>query len=149
MQKNLKNIGITIFQLVDIGILIGTDYFPGIKNIGPKKALDLIRKYKTIEQVPLNEHNNYDFDELTLDILKKVRKIFLFPDVKEQINNLIWNSLNKSGVLSLLCKEHNLDKERVITNIAKFEKNYKACRDYFLSKKDFVKTKQVTLDALL
>jgi len=44
LYKNLKNLGITIFQLVNIGILIGTDYFPGIADIGPKKALYLIRK---------------------------------------------------------------------------------------------------------
>lgn len=62
LYKNLKNLGVTIFQLVDIGLLIGTDYFPGIQGIGPKKALTLIRKYRQLEQVITNE--NYDFSTL-------------------------------------------------------------------------------------
>ena len=36
--------GVKLFQLVDMTLMIGTDYFPGIKGIGPKKALHLIKK---------------------------------------------------------------------------------------------------------
>jgi len=71
LRKNLKNLGITIFQLVDIGIFIGTDYFSGIKDIGPKKALQLIRKYITLENILVKEEENYEFHELTSDIIKR------------------------------------------------------------------------------
>ena len=35
-------IGVNQEQLVDIGILIGTDFNPGVKGYGPKKALKAI-----------------------------------------------------------------------------------------------------------
>ncbi|MFW9828886.1 MAG: hypothetical protein ACFFEY_14950 [Candidatus Thorarchaeota archaeon] len=33
-----------------MSLLIGFDYYPGFKDIGPKKALKLIKTYKTIEK---------------------------------------------------------------------------------------------------
>ena len=41
----------------------------------------------------------YDFSELSPNIIKKVRKIFLFPDVNERIDNLTWNPPNNSRIL--------------------------------------------------
>ncbi|UCC92016.1 MAG: flap structure-specific endonuclease, partial [Candidatus Aenigmatarchaeota archaeon] len=42
-------------QLIMIGILIGTDYNPGgIKGIGPKSALKLVKEHKTFENVLKN-----------------------------------------------------------------------------------------------
>ncbi len=149
LHKNLKNLQISLFQLIDVGILIGTDYFPGITGIGPKKALTLIRKYKNIETLILKEYQNFDFHELTPYIIKRVRKIFVFPEVLESLDNIHWNFPNKTRVMSLLCREHHLDKNRVNSNLAKFEKNYKTCRENFIFKKDYLKPKQATLDYLL
>ncbi len=149
LHKNLKNLQISLFQLIDVGILIGTDYFPGITGIGPKKALTLIRKYKNIETLILKEYHNNDFHKLTPDIIKRVRKIFVFPEVLESLDNIHWNLPNKTRVMSLLCREHHLDKNRVNSNLIKFEKSYKTCREYFISKKDYLKPKQATLDYLL
>ena len=149
LHKNLKNLQISLFQLIDVGILIGTDYFPGITGIGPKKALNLIRKYENIETLILKEYHNHDFHELTPAIIKRVRKIFVFPEVLESLDNIHWNLPNKTRVMSLLCREHHLNKNRVSSNLTKFEKNYKTCREYFIFKKDYLKPKQATLDSLL
>jgi len=145
LQKNLKNLGITIFQLVDLGILVGTDYFPGIRDIGPKKALQLIRKYSTLGTILVKEGRNYDFHELTSGIIKKVRRIFLFPDINNSIEDLHWNVPNKTKVFSLLCAEHNLNKERVRNNLDKLQLNYEKCRNFFLHQKSITKTVQQKL----
>ena len=149
LQKNLSNLGISLFQLVDIGILIGTDYFPGVSGVGPKKALALIRKYKSLETLILKEYNKYDFGDLNPSIIKKVRKIFLFPDVNEKIDNLLWNPVNKSRTFSLLCEEHHLNKERVEKSLNIFKKNYEICRDHFTHHRQQSKKLQITLDNLI
>src|SRR5204862_7904149 len=41
LDRFLQTLGITREQLVDVAILIGTDFNPGVKGIGPKKALKL------------------------------------------------------------------------------------------------------------
>ena len=63
-------------QLVDIAILIGTDYNPnGFTRIGPKTAIKNIKKYKRIEDIPKIEK------ELELIDIDQVRNMFLNPDV--------------------------------------------------------------------
>jgi flap endonuclease-1 len=149
LQKNLTNLGITIFQLVDIGLLIGTDFFPGIQGIGPKKALQLIRKYKSFENINMKEYMNFDFKDLNPEIIKKVRKIFLVPNVNESVVNFYWNLPDKPRVLNLLCEQHYLNRNRVIKNLDKLEQNYLECRDYFTYQKRESKKIQLTIEDIL
>ena len=45
-QKSLDALGITGEQIIDIGILVGTDFNPdGFERIGPKTALKMIKEY--------------------------------------------------------------------------------------------------------
>ena len=47
LSKALTETGLTYEQLVDVAILIGTDFNPnGIKGLGPKTALKLIKQYQ-------------------------------------------------------------------------------------------------------
>ena len=62
---------ITHEQLVDMGIMIGTDFHPGIKGIGPKTGLKLIREYGTIEAIA--EIKGFDLPER----LEEIRSLFL------------------------------------------------------------------------
>ena len=49
-SKTLSECGLTHEQLIDVGILIGTDFNPdGIKGLGPKTALKLIKQYGTLK----------------------------------------------------------------------------------------------------
>jgi len=84
LDRVLNNLGINHEQLICLGILAGTDYNPGgIKGIGQKKALDIVRKYKypvkifdsvagQIEMMP--EENQFDWQEI-FELFKK-------PDVE-------------------------------------------------------------------
>ena len=38
-------------QFVDLCILLGCDYVDKIKGIGPKKAIELVKKHKSIEAI--------------------------------------------------------------------------------------------------
>jgi len=50
LEQVLKECEITYEQLIDIGILIGTDFNPeGIKGLGPKTALRLIKEHGSLE----------------------------------------------------------------------------------------------------
>jgi len=148
LKENLKRLGIDQFQLVDVGILIGNDYFPGIKKIGPKHAYKFIKDYTNLENVIYQEKETYDFSSLTQDIIAKVRKIFLLPDVLTQYHSFSWNFPNEQRTLSLMCEERYLNKERVQTNLAKLLGNFDKCRDYFERQKTNPRALQKTLDQL-
>jgi flap endonuclease-1 len=101
LKENLNRLGIDQFQLVDAGILIGNDYFSGIKKIGPKHAYKFVKNHKNLEKVIRQEKNNYDFSSLSRDLIAKVRKIFLLPEVLTSYPNLTWNFPNEHR--SLYC----------------------------------------------
>lgn len=103
-------------QLVDIAILIGTDYNPnGFTRIGPKTAIKNIKKYKRIEEIPKIER------ELELIDVDQVRNMFLNPDVikPEIIEN---KELKKEELISYLCDENDFSEERISNTIKKLDK---------------------------
>ncbi len=52
LQEVLESLDVTYPQLVDIGILVGTDFHPGVKGIGPRRAYKLVYKHEVIERIP-------------------------------------------------------------------------------------------------
>jgi flap endonuclease-1 len=74
LEDMLSRVSITREQLVMIGILVGTDYNPGgVKGIGPKRALDLVREKTTLEAV-MSGHE-WDFDVS----YEKIFRFFMEP----------------------------------------------------------------------
>src|SRR5947207_7243279 len=71
----LEHYHITREQLVDLAMLIGTDFNDGIKGIGPKKALKLVSEYGLIENMPP------EIRDALLPVAPPIREIFLHPDV--------------------------------------------------------------------
>src|SRR5437660_12288368 len=52
LTATLESLGLTREQLIDLGILIGTDFNPdGFKGIGPKTALKLLRASVNTENI--------------------------------------------------------------------------------------------------
>ncbi len=102
---------ITREQLVDMAILVGTDFNGGVKGIGPKTALKLIRKYGKIEEMEKMEE---------VENLREVRNIFLHPSVTDRYS-VEWKEIDVSGVLDFLCKEHRFGEDRIRHAVEKFK----------------------------
>ena len=110
----LKRLEITREQLVDMALLVGTDFNRGIKGIGPKKAFKLIKEKGNIHSVLEDLGEELDEDPDTL------RKIFLKPQVTDDYK-LSWRKPDKDGIIEFLCHEHGFSKERVETAIKKMQ----------------------------
>jgi flap endonuclease-1 len=52
LETVLDSLELTLHQLIDLAILIGTDFNKGVPRIGPKRGLALIRKYSCVEDIP-------------------------------------------------------------------------------------------------
>jgi len=116
LKPNLKSLGITHKQLVDMAILIGTDFNEGIKGIGPKKSLKLIKQNGNVENAlsTLGGENVPTFEEI-----KEIRKIFLKPDVTDDYT-LEWSAPDNDKILKILCDEHHFSIERVEPVLQKY-----------------------------
>ncbi|MEN2974037.1 MAG: flap endonuclease-1 [Candidatus Caldarchaeales archaeon] len=102
----LDSLKISREQLIDVAILVGTDYFEGVKGIGPKKALKLIREYGSIEG-----SLRYLNIELEVDI-DRIREIFLKPKVLESYS-LEWKDPDYEGIEEMLHGEHDFSLSRI------------------------------------
>jgi len=102
----LKKTGLSREQLILIGLLVGTDYNPGIKGIGPKKALELVKKTTSLKEI--EKKVNWDF-EISMETLYN---FFLNPPVFEDYK-IEFGKLEPEKIKKLLCDEHNFSEERV------------------------------------
>jgi flap endonuclease-1 len=102
--------GITRQQLIDIGILIGTDFNPGIKGIGPKTALKLIKKHRSLEELPV------EIREKLPSTIEQIRDIYLNPDVTDEYS-IEQGELQEDALDDFLCQEKNFSTRRVQTLI--------------------------------
>ncbi len=108
MSKVLRDLGITREQLIDIGILVGTDFNPdGVKGIGPKKALKIIKKHGSLDRA-LKEIENAEFP---VDP-EKIKEFFLNPTVTDDYE-LAWKEPDVDGVVDFLCGERDFSEGRV------------------------------------
>ncbi len=108
LQESLKQTGLTHEQLIDVGILIGTDFNPdGIKGLGPKTALKLIKQHGTLEAA-LPFIKNAQFPHPPAEI----KEIFLHPDVTDNYT-VQWRDPDVEGIVNFLVREKDFSEDRV------------------------------------
>ncbi len=116
LNKTLNDLGITREQLVDIGIMIGTDFNPdGFERIGPKTALKAIKQYGKLEEIPQIQEKLDQID------YKQIREIFLNPQVA-QVSELKFGDVDYGGMTNYLTKERNFSSERVEASLNRLKK---------------------------
>jgi len=107
LQAMLDALAITRERLIDLGLLVGTDFHPGIKGIGPKKALALVKRFGAIEQMPVEIRDAFGSE------LDRLRQIYLEPEVRDDYR-LDGGRCDVGGVVRFLCDEHAFARDRVM-----------------------------------
>ena len=113
LNENLNTLGITRRQLVEMGIMVGTDFNYGVKGIGPKTALKLIKKYGTLERVMQEK-------KIIIEQYEVIRNLFLNPPVTDEYR-ISWGNANEERLMDFMCEEHNFSKDRVESAIEKVQ----------------------------
>ncbi|MCX6695815.1 MAG: flap endonuclease-1 [Candidatus Altiarchaeota archaeon] len=120
LSEVLAQLNITREQLIDVAILVGTDFDEGVHGIGPKKALKAVQENKLSEiQV------DFDMDE--------VRRLFLNHPVREDYS-INWGKANVDGLIDILCKQHDFSEERVKRAVNEIEEAMKNMTQQTMSK---------------
>lgn len=117
LDRVLKECVITYEQLIDVGILIGTDFNPdGIEGLGPKTALKLVKEHGTLEQA-LPHIKNAEFPVEPA----RIREIFLNPKITDNYK-IEWHEPDMNGIVSFICGEKEFSEERVRRSLEKMQK---------------------------
>jgi flap endonuclease-1 len=116
LKDALKEMDITQEQLVDVGILIGTDFNPdGIRGLGPKTAIKLIKQHGTLENA-LPHIKNAAFPHPP----EEIREIFLHPQVSDDFT-VEWHDPDVEGIVDFLVREKDFSEDRVRKAVEKMQ----------------------------
>ena len=105
LKNVLKELGIKREQLVILGILVGSDYNPGIKGIGPKKALGIVKEEKTLDKVLKKIEWDYETPA------ENIYDFYLKPPVKDV--DIKFKQPEPEKILKLLVDEHDFSQDRI------------------------------------
>ena len=111
VEKSFEVLGLNREQLVDVAILMGTDFNNGIDGIGPKKGLKLLQECSNAEKA-LEKIGK------KIDNLDEIRSLFLEHPVDEFDPE--WQSPDSSSVISFLCNNYSFNKSRVEKALEKY-----------------------------
>ncbi len=129
LEENLNELSVDIDQLIVIAMLVGTDYnIGGIKGIGPKKALDLVREHgKDFDSIFAHVGWDNYFDFPWTDVYYLIKNMPVNDDYV-----LEWPDIDRKGVIDLMCTRHEFSRERIESTLDKFgKKDQKALGDFF------------------
>ena len=117
LERVLKECGISYEQLVDVGILIGTDFNPdGIEGLGPKTALKLVKEHGTLENA-LPHLKNAEFPAEP----RRIREIFLNPPITNNYR-VEWKEPDLEGIVNFICRERDFSEDRVRKSVERMQK---------------------------
>ena len=116
-QKNLDAMGLTKEKLVDVGILIGTDFNPdGFDRVGPKTAIKMIKQHNRLEDIPQIQ------EQLENTPFEEIRKIFLEPNVSK-IDEIKFKEADFNGITNYLTEERDFARNRIETSLNRLKKS--------------------------
>ena len=116
-RKNLEALGITREQLIDVGILIGTDFNPdGFERVGPKTAIKMIKEYGKLEDVTQIQ------EQLEMIDYNAIRKIFLEPEVA-RVDKIEFGEVKYDDIINYLSNERSFSRDRVNSSLNRLKKS--------------------------
>ena len=109
LARLLETLRIDREGLIDLAMLVGTDFNEGVKGIGPKKALKLVQEHGRIEAMP------GDIREAVGDapFVNSVRELYLKPNVTSEFTTAPFEP-DTDGIVRFLCDEREFGRERVL-----------------------------------
>ena len=103
LSSVLDHLGITREQLIEIGILVGTDFNPGIRGVGGKTALKIVRNGE-FESVIAEKQPDFD--------PRPIQDFFSNPPVTDNYT-LEWGRPDLEGIVEMLCGRYDFSEDRV------------------------------------
>ncbi|MGV8086540.1 MAG: flap endonuclease-1 [Candidatus Woesearchaeota archaeon] len=134
LSDTISSLDIDQDQLIVLAMLTGTDYnIGGIKGIGPKTALKLVKEHgsgednfdKLFKQIKWNEYFNYDWK----DVFNVIKNTKTANDYE-----LFFKDVDDEKVVEVLCKKHDFNEERTRAVLEKLHKKpaaQKGLGEYF------------------
>ncbi len=114
LEVVLERLELTREQMIDMALLIGIDFNSGIKGIGPKTAVKLMRKHGSLEAVMQEK-------EVNIPKFQEIRDLFLKP-VTIPARSLEWGAVDAKGCMDYLHEQFDFGTSRLESTMSKLAK---------------------------
>ncbi|XP_050445677.1 flap endonuclease 1 [Cataglyphis hispanica] len=122
LDKVLTDLELNHDEFIDLCIMLGCDYTGSIKGVGPKRAIELIKNYRSLDKIIENiDTKKYSVPESWN--YKEARLLFQEPEVMNAEDiQLKWSEPDEEGLVKFLCGDKQFSEERVRNGAKKLHK---------------------------
>jgi flap endonuclease-1 len=106
LNNVLKDLGIKREQLIIMGLLVGSDYNPGVSGYGPKRALELVKKEKTLGNILKKIEWDYEIPA------ENIYEFYLNPPLEKNVK-IEFKPLQPEKILTFMVDEHEFSQDRI------------------------------------
>ncbi|XP_055705199.1 flap endonuclease 1 [Phlebotomus papatasi] len=122
-DRMLHGLEFSVDQFIDLCILLGCDYCESIRGVGPKRAIELITQYKSIETI-LEKIDKKKYTVPEDWNFNQARQLFKEPEVQDpQSIEIKWTDPDEDGIVAFLCGHRQFNEERIRSGIQKIKKS--------------------------
>jgi len=116
LEKVLEELDLSREQLVMLGMVMGTDFNDGIHGIGPKKGLEMVKDYDSLEGLMEDE----DFEWSSDNSPEAVYDFFMNPPVEKA--EFKYGEPDREKITEILVNKREFSNDRVESKIKDLEK---------------------------
>ncbi|XP_005105611.1 flap endonuclease 1 [Aplysia californica] len=122
LGRLLSELALSQDEFIDLCILLGCDYCDSIKGIGPKRAIELIKQHRSIEEILKHlDKKKYPVPEDWM--YKEARRLFQEPEVADAEKlDLKWTDPDEEGLVEFMVSQKNFSEERIRNGVKKLQK---------------------------
>ncbi|XP_037071923.1 flap endonuclease 1-like isoform X2 [Pollicipes pollicipes] len=118
----LEESGLSQDEFIDLCILMGCDYCDSIRGVGPKRAIELMQKHRSIEAI-LQHLDRAKYGVPEDWPFAEARRLFLQPDVADCAQlELRWVEPDEDALVAFMCSDKGFSEERIRNGAKKLAK---------------------------
>lgn len=126
LEKILNGLGISRDQLILAGLLIGTDFNNGVRKVGAKTALKLVKEHPSLTQLKALVEEKYSFDDYSWDYYfpvdpEEIIAYFQEPPYND-VPDLKFGKVDVKGITEFLVTERGFNPKNVESSLKKIIK---------------------------
>jgi len=114
LEENLAHLGLTREQLIDVAVLVGTDFNEGVKGIGPKRAVKRLHEWGSLDRSPT------DIQSKLPENLDAILSFFLSH--LSHPEKIVFGRFSSEGIRKFLCDERDFAPARVDSVVRRLSK---------------------------
>ncbi len=127
LREVLDTLKISREQLIMLGMVVGTDYNPGIRGYGPKKALELVKSCSSLDSLLRKIEWDKQFKEHGMEQVDAhaIFDFFLEPPCAE-VKEIKFSQPDRERIIKILVDEFEFSYERVEKHVKILEQSREA-----------------------